>query len=447
MNTKRPLVRLAALGTAASMTLVAGPALAKPAVRPGKVTNVAISSSGIAKANGAYKVPGTWTGSTKTTDYTVKLVNSAGTTLDSASGVTATAWTAHTTAKVGTLVRMVVVPYNGTRKGAPSQSGLVPLPDLTPPTGTFTVSSDTNSGFAEVDQTLTDDVSTGADISETIDWGDGTVESYDGTYTKLTHYYPLQEARYVPTVVLKDKAGNTTSPISLSGVVVMDSEAPQGAAYALSRTKGWATYTRIKLSETTVPADNWSPADTIVRTVDWGDGTAAQTWTTGPIPAHKYASAGTYDVTVTDTDEAGNTSAAIPAGAVTVRKDSTAPKVTLKLPTRPRYYVKKWRKVHGVARDRGGVGVRAVRLQVVEKRRGGVYYAYKFATRRWVKAGKRLGPAWQKAGRIALHTSSRHVWSHRIAYLRKGVLVLRVDGVDRVGNTSKWLVHSQKLTH
>jgi hypothetical protein len=118
--------------------------------------------------------------------------------------------------------------------------------------------------------------------------------------------------------------------------------------------------------------------------------------------------------------------------------------VALRLPARPRYHVRKWRRLHGVARD-AGVGVRVVRLQVVEKRRG-VYYAYKFSTRRWVKAGKRIGPAWQKAGRIALRPSSTHVWSHRVAGLRKGVLVYRVDGVDRVGNTSKWLVHSQKLT-
>jgi hypothetical protein len=33
-----------------------------------------------------------------------------------------------------------------------------------------------------------------------------------------------------------------------------------------------------------------------------------------------------------------------------------------------------------------------------------------------------------------------------VARLRKGVLVFRVNGVDRVNNTSRWLVHSQKLT-
>ncbi|HET8602591.1 MAG TPA: PKD domain-containing protein [Marmoricola sp.] len=445
MNTNRPLVRLAALGTAASLTLVAGPALAKPAPRPGKVTNVKVAVADIAKANGAYRVPSSWSASTNTTDYNVKLLNSSGTTLDSATGVTSAAWTAHTNAKVGTLVRVVVVPLNGARKGAQAQSGLVPLPDVTAPTGQFTVVSDTDTGNAEVDQVLTDDLSTGADIKETINWGDGAVEQYDGTATKLTHTYGLVEARYVPTVVLSDKAGNTTAPINLDAVVVKDDVAPSGAAYALSGTSAWTGYTPVGLSETAVPQDKWSPADTIVRTVDWGDGTTPQTWTTGPIPTHRYAADGAYGVTVTTTDEAGNTSAPIPAGTVTVTTDATAPKVGLKLPTTPRTYVKKWRYLRGTATD-AGVGVKQVRLQVVEKR-GSTYYAYKFSTQRWVKAGTRIGQAWTKAGRVSSKVTATHTWSRKVVGLRKGVLTYRVDALDRVGNTSKWLVHSQKLTH
>jgi hypothetical protein len=129
---------------------------------------------------------------------------------------------------------------------------------------------------------------------------------------------------------------------------------------------------------------------------------------------------------------------------VTVKADTAAPRVTIKLPARPRNVIKKWRTLRGTARD-AGVGVKVVHLQVVEKR-GTTYYAYKWSTKRWVKVGHRLGRAWSKAGTASLRPSATHRWAKSVARLRKGVLVFRVNGVDRLNNTSRWLVHSQKLT-
>ena len=68
-------------------------------------------------------------------------------------------------------------------------------------------------------------------------------------------------------------------------------------------------------------ADNWSPADKITRSVDWGDGTITD-WPTGDSLSHVYAAAGTFTPKVTLTDEAHNTALPIDSSAVVVSADT-----------------------------------------------------------------------------------------------------------------------------
>ncbi|HET8561340.1 MAG TPA: Ig-like domain repeat protein [Marmoricola sp.] len=314
------------------------------------------------------------------------------------------------------------------------------------PTGTFEITQPDPSYSVTVTQTaLSDDITAPADLTRVIDWGDGSVETM--TSDTASHQYPdpgTDTVRYTPTVTITDTARPTANSTTdaLRAVVVNDHTAPTGS-FTLNRTQAWASYTKVKLTQTALDDGAGSPAAFITRSVDWGDGSTSA-WTSGTTLSHRYSKAGSFTPSVTLTDEAGNTSAPIPAGTVAVSKDSTAPKVTLQLPTRPRYYVKKWRSLRGHARD-AGVGVRNVKLQAVEKR-GGTYYAYRWSTHRWVKVGSRLAPAWKKAGTMTLRPTAKHAWSHRIYGVRKGILTYRVRGIDRVGNTSKWLNHSQKLT-
>lgn len=533
MNIDRPLVRVAALGAAGAMVLAAAPAMAKPPVKPDPVTGLQFS---ITKP--AYTLSASWDKAAHATSYQVVVKNQAGTTLDSAR-VSATSWTdslSPAKVSVGAELTLTVRSYNGStsQKGKVASSTQT-VKDMTPPEGSYNLTVDKysatldqtalsdNAGAAGVTRTvdwgdgsgaqpwtsgtslthpytdqgtydvvvtltdaagntatlarqavivdhaptgafditqpdpdywvtvtqtgLADDITDNASLTRVIDWGDGSAPETMTTDT-AQHQYPdpgTDTVRYTPSVTITDTArpeANSTT-VDLHAVVVNDHTAPTGS-FTLNRTTAWASYNRVTLSQTALDDGAGSPAAFITRSVDWGDGTVVS-WTSGTTLNHVYAAAGTFTPTVTLTDEAGNqTDPAISAGSVTVTKDTAAPVVKFKYPAKPRYVVKKWRTLRGTATD-AGVGASRVHLQVVEKR-GRTYYAYKWSTHRWVKAGTRVGAAWQKAGTVSLRTSSTHTWSRSVAGLRKGVLTYRANAVDKVGNTSSWVAHSQKLT-
>ena len=318
----------------------------------------------------------------------------------------------------------------------------VVIKDSTGPQGAYAGSSKEKLGTITETTAPSDDF--GGPVTRTVFWGDAQNETGQAwsAGSTITHPYTAQ-GRYLAYVLLSDQSGNTTK---VSTPIVIDDTLAPKATYSLP-TRAWASFTTVTLTQTAGYANGWvddfSPNGYVKRTVAWGDGTQTSGLADATSLTHRYSAAGTYTPTVTLTDESGNT-ATITANAIVVRRDTTAPKVTVTLPTRSRNFVKKWGTLRGTAID-AGVGVRKVRLQVVEKR-GSTYYAYKFATKRWVKAGTRIGQAWRKAGVVGLRTSTRHTWSRSVAGLRRGVLTYRVDGIDRMGNTSKWLVHSQKLT-
>ncbi|HET7682150.1 MAG TPA: hypothetical protein VFK34_00615 [Marmoricola sp.] len=432
--------------TAGTPALVGSAEAAKRPTKPGK-----FSISSLAVAPPAYTFTASWTAASNTTRYAVRLADTTkGTTLANVNvAAPATAWDAFAgldKAAAGDTVTLTVTPFNGTVKGAP-RSRTVVLKDITAPTGSITAAKvdPTDDLTWKVTGTATDDVSTGADISGVISWGDGSSEAWSAeTGAQHTYEDVVEGARYVPSIVLTDKAQNASAPIEVpSAVVINDANAPT-AAYS-NRTSAWASYNRVTLTESGY-SDQFSPSDHATRTVDWGDGTAETVVVGTGALSHIYRTTGqqTFTPTVTLTDEAGNVSAPIAATPVVVTQDTAGPRVTLRLPLTARNSVRKWTTLRGTVKD-AGVGARTVRVRAVEKR-GSYYYAYKPGLRRWVRTGVRLSYAFQRAGVQYVKPSSTGAWSARLARLTRGTLTYRVNAIDKVNNVGRTVAHTAKLT-
>jgi hypothetical protein len=318
--------------------------------------------------------------------------------------------------------------------------GTVHVGDIQPPTGTFSLDHVQNAAGATVNQTaLSDDVTPTGSITRSVDWGDGTVQPWTSG-TSLSHTYSVGMARYTPSVHLTDQAGNVTT-VGLPAVVVGDITAPV-AQYAVPGT-GWAAFTPVQLTESGFA--DLSPTGAVTRTVDWGDGSATQQWTGDAAPSHVYAVAGTYTPQVTLVDVAGNVSDPVSTGSsVVVTADTGRPTASLTRPSVHKSWVRSWVGSHGTATD-AATGVKSVTLRVVEKR-GAAWYAYR-GTGTWVKAKRTQASALKKATTVTVTPAVAGTWSHRIAGLRKGTLVVRVSAVDNVGNVALTKTYKQALTH
>lgn len=296
------------------------PSVAAPPLKPGKVTGLAAV---VTKPAATYTVASTWNAASNATSYKVKLVDALGTSLDSET-VTTPSWSAHAARPAGTVVRVQVTPYRGTRKGTTATASKT-LPDLTAPTGTFSVSWTTVT--ATVTQTaLSDDVSATTSVLRSIDWGEGAgFESWASGDT-TQHAYPAVDGLYRPRVRLVDQAGNTDTQ-TLHAVVIGDDTAPSGA-FTAGPVAAWSSLTSVQLTQTSLDDDFSNPAD-VLRLVDWGDGSPIAAWSTlVDVPTHVYATAGSFTPLVSLTDEAGNT-AQVAATPVAVTTDTVRPVVRL----------------------------------------------------------------------------------------------------------------------
>ena len=433
---------LAAAVACLALVTTTTPAVAQ-AARPVKVGAVTGLAATVTKPGTVYRIDSTWNAATKAVGYKVKLVNAAGTTLSSDS-VSGLSWSTTTTAAAGATVRVVVTGFNGTRKGKPATVSKV-LPDLTAPTGAYDVAYDTaTSTVATVTQTaLSDDVTAAADVTRSIDWGEQAgVDSWEpwAAGTVLQHEYPSTlGVRYQPRVRLQDAAGNSAT-LLLRGVVIGDENAPSGT-FTAAPLNPWAKLNRVTLTQTAID-DNFSPNENIERLVNWNDGTPTVIWSTGTVLQHLYTVGGTFTPTVTLADEAFN-QATVEANAVTVRVDSTKPTVLLRVPTAPKS-VNSWLTLRGRALDGSGTGVKTVEVRAVEKR-GASWYAFKPGLRTWVKAGATKAAAFKVAGVRKVTPTSLGAFAARLPRLRLGTLVIRLAAVDRVGNRSATVSHTQVL--
>ncbi|MFC4065734.1 ExeM/NucH family extracellular endonuclease [Actinoplanes subglobosus] len=131
----------------------------------------------------------------------------------------------------------------------------------------------------------------------------GVVTTGDNDLTMLVNYF-AQNTPITADTVFRATPG------------VLDSTAPTGT-YALNTAAIW-TGQKVTLTETALD-DDVSDNAKVTRVVNWGDGSAAETLAAGSTTAtHTYAAAGSYQVTVTLTDEAGNSGAATFTGTSTV---------------------------------------------------------------------------------------------------------------------------------
>lgn len=435
----RALIALVAAGGLTAVALVA-PADARPPIGPVKSLTVQVT-----KPTSAYHLAVDWADLTGATSYAVKLSTSSGTVL-ATDTVTASDWAVNTTRPAATVVRVTVTPMKSTRKGKPATVSTT-LPDLTAPVGSFSVSPNMPAYQATITQdAISDDVTPAANIKreyrcdtgiDFADWQTGATQelcTYPNTGTT--------PERYVPGVRLSDTATPANSvTLNLDAVVFNDTTAPAGTYATVVPTKVWAKYTPVVLTESSL-SDNLSPHNKISRLVNWGDGTLSP-WTSGLTIKHVYAKGGTFTPQVGLTDEAGNTAVA-PATPVTVLVDAVAPKVTLTAPKVGVHSVRSWVRLLGKATD-AGVGMGKVNLRVIEKR-GSVWYAYKPAKQVWVKAGTTAVSALKLAGYARVAPDSLHNWKLGVRGLRKGVLVVKYNGTDRVRNSSKVLTKKVTLT-
>lgn len=428
------MVALTLVSAAALVVAGTSPGLAAASPRPLKPSAVTGLNATFSKPAG-YQVSGTWTASTNATSYQTQLTSTTGTVLDSAT-VTATAWTAKAGTAPGT-VTLSVTAYNA-KFHSSAATVTVTLPDVTAPDGTFTTS---HNGFTgTITQISLSDDSGSTAISRMVRWGDSSTPQNWTNATSISHGYLSTGARYLPTVTITDPSGNARV-VSTPAIVVGDTAGPAGS-FGTTPATGWATLTSVQVTQNSL-ADDYSPASTIARFVNWGDGSPVEGWAQGVALAHVYAGAGTFTPVVTMQDEAGNTSTAA-ARPVAVTVDAKAPVVTLVLPKTHLKHVYSWRTVKATVTDLAGTGVAGASVKAVEKR-GSAWYAYLAASRTWVKKGTKA-KALTSATYGAMTSAPRHRWVGTLAHLKVGTLVYKVTSVDKVGNRTSPVSHKAVLT-
>ncbi|WP_239138333.1 ExeM/NucH family extracellular endonuclease [Actinoplanes regularis] len=312
-----------------------------------------------------------------------------------------------------------------TAKTAPRSSVYVPA-DTTAPTGSYSVNAAdvwTGQTVTLTQSALTDDVSTAEEITQVVNWGDGSAtETLTAGSKAATHKY-AGAGNFTITVTITDKAGNSAS---VSGGAV--TAVAQTGKYSLDKGSIWAT------QAVTVRVSGVN--GTSVR-IAWGDGYTSSASANIPV-SHTYTKAGTFSVKVTPVNVLG-AGATVTAGSVKVVKDVFAPTVSLNVP-RDAGAASSWAKVTGSYSDTG-VGIRSVRVKLIEAR--GSYWYY-YSQGKWTKASSRTVAQAKAEGVYATFSGSK--WSVRVLGVRTGTLRVSYWGIDKVGNTSAAKVFFQKIT-
>ena len=417
-----------ALGLAALVLTLAAPspaALAKPPVKPGAVTNLALT---LTKPADNFTAAATWTAATNATSYVASLTNAATGASLATNSVGTTSWSASVNLTGVSQVRLTVTAYNANHPGPPV-SITQAVPDLTAPNGTYTTAWVSRTGT--ITQTSLSDDSPVSQVTRTVSWGDNSTPEAWTTGSTISHLYAA-DGLYRPTVTLKDAAGNTRVVV-VPPIVPGDKTAPVGT-FTTGPAKPWAGVTAVNLTQTAL-SDDFSRAVDVLRWIDWGDGTAVLPWVGGVTATHVYAAAGSYSPSVLLKDEAGNTRQ-VGAPGVQVVADTVAPVVKVTLPRKGvADEVSSWKKLSGTATDDKGTGVASVSVAAIEKRATGWYF-FKATTKTWSKAATKA-KAWKRAKAAVLTPTAKGAWTTRLTGLRKGTLFTKVTATDLAGNTSR----------
>jgi hypothetical protein len=410
-----------------------GPALAKPPVKPGPVTGLAMT---LTKPAANFQVDATWNAATNATTYDVVLSNATtGTALANAS-VGTTTWSVSVDLTGVTQVRLSVTGKN--QRSGPTATITQAVADLNAPNGTYTTAWVDRTGT--ITQTaLTDDGPIGQ-VSRTVNWGDGSPAEEWKHGDTISHLYAA-DGLYRPTVTLADAVGNTR--VVVVPAIVPGDKTPPTGKFTTGPAKVWAGLTTVNLTQTAL-SDDFSPPAYVLRWINWGDGTAVEPWAASISSTHVYAAAGNYTPQVVLKDEAGNTGQVAAEGVVVVA-DTVRPVVTVKVPGKAvADEVGSWKRVYGTATDDKGTGVAAAAVRAIEKRTGGWVF-YKATTKTWVKVATKA-KAWKRATAVAAKLDAKGAWVARLAGLRKGTLFVRATATDLAGNVSAPVTRKAVLT-
>ncbi len=147
------------------------------------------------------------------------------------------------------------------------------------------------------------DLWTSATLSFTFDFGDGSAPVVSAT-PKAGHTYQARGS-YQPMVTVTDSFGSRISTTSAPPVTVNEPGPPHADLSVKPWTDNYGT-THV-LSYQAVTDGSTSPWPLVSKTVDFGDGTAAQDCYTYPLCIHTYAQPGNHTVTLTVKDSTGAT--------------------------------------------------------------------------------------------------------------------------------------------
>lgn len=193
-------------------------------------------------------------------------------------------------------------------------------------------------------------------------------------------------------------------------------------------------------------SDDTTPSSSISRAVIAGDGTAAAPWTADRFTI-TYHRAGTFTPKVRLTDAHGNTET-VPLSPVVVKLDTTAPVVrVVRPPESSRDRISAWKRIYGSASD-SGTGVEVVLTMVLQKR-GSLWYAYDFGSRKWLrgKARERATLNRTKAMPAFATPDADGFWkTRRIRGMKTGKIAVHTAGIDSAGNGGLGRVVRQQIT-
>ncbi|WP_300677829.1 hypothetical protein [Nocardioides sp.] len=212
----------------------------------------------------------------------------------------------------------------------------------------------------------------------------------------------------------------------------LDTTAPV-ATYKVNRSSAVlvpaAAYSSVR--STSVVLTQASADDTIAsRQIVPGDGSAAVAWPLNkPTATIRYTKAGVFTPKVRVADIYGNV-AEIAAGKVSVIRDTVAPKVSIMTPSKATKLAS-WKVVRGTASD-AGTGVLAVGAFVMQKR-AGVWWAYDFATKKWLKGYRSITTTENrtKANAAFVTVRANGTWvTPAIKGLKKGSTIFEAAALD-----------------
>lgn len=169
---------------------------------------------------------------------------------------------------------------------------------------------------------------------------------------------------------------------------LLDTTAPTGS-YKLDRRSAYLSSANLDITDIFSGAQGEADfritqtavAGAKTRRVLAGDGTAAQTWTSGSAFTLTYTKPGDFTPHVLLTDEYANTRD-IKLAPVHVAVDATGPSIRISTPAKPGK-ASSWRRIRGTASD-SGTGVVAVGIGVLEKR-GSTWWVYDFKKKKWLE--------------------------------------------------------------